>query len=357
MNIRKIKHGKHSKQFSKSKNNSFRNRNKLLSLTINIASKLFLLFVFIFIYKVIFKENITINNTSINYTNNNDNSNKNDYISKLGIEKIHFDEFEVDRYNEIKNILIEKPCSAMWANQREFLNGVVRKLKPKKILEIGVEKGGSAIIILNAIKDIDNSKLYSIDLNSDENEVGKCVKNYFPEFMKNWELFIGNFASEFMEKIGNNIDMAFIDTSHLEPGEILDFLIALPFLKKNAVVVFHDIAIQITHNQGRDEWAPYIIFNALRGKKFLPSGNNILTQDIGAIILDDNQERYYQDYFRLLGGQWQYFPKEIYIDSVRNLFKKYYDKDCLTIFEEAVNFNRGFVKRYPKFQFYKYNSE
>ena len=91
----------------------------------------------------------------------------------------------------------------MWANQREFLNGVVRKLKPKKILEIGVEKGGSAIIILNAIKDIDNSKLYSIDLNSDENEVGKCVKNYFPEFMKNWELFIGNYASEFMEKIGN----------------------------------------------------------------------------------------------------------------------------------------------------------
>lgn len=73
----------------------------------------------------------------------------------------------------------------MWANQREFLNGVVRKLKSKKILEIGVEKGGSATIILNAIKDIDNSKLYSIDLNSDENEVGKCVKNYFPEFMKN----------------------------------------------------------------------------------------------------------------------------------------------------------------------------
>ena len=93
MNIRKIKYGKHNKQFSKSKNNSFRNRNKLLDLTINIASKLFLLFVFIFIYKVIFKENITINNTSINYTNNNDNSNKNDYISKLGIEKIHFDEF------------------------------------------------------------------------------------------------------------------------------------------------------------------------------------------------------------------------------------------------------------------------
>ena len=55
MNIRKIKYGKHSKQFS-TKNNSFRNRNKFLDLTINIASKLFLLFVFIFIYKVILKK-------------------------------------------------------------------------------------------------------------------------------------------------------------------------------------------------------------------------------------------------------------------------------------------------------------
>ena len=113
----------------------------------------------------------------------------------------------------------------------------------------------------------------------------------------------------------------------------------------------------MTMSKDRNEWASYIIFNAIRGKKFLPSGNNILTHDIGAIILDDNQEKYYHDYFRLLGGQWQYFPKEIYIDSVRNLFKKYYDKDCLTMFEEAANFNRGFVKRNPKIQIYNYNSE
>ena len=42
----------------------------------------------------------------------------------------------------------------MWGNQREFLNGIVRKFKPKKILEIGVAEGGSSIVILNAIKTI-----------------------------------------------------------------------------------------------------------------------------------------------------------------------------------------------------------
>ena len=33
----------------------------------------------------------------------------------------------------------------------EFLNGVVRKFRPKKIVEIGVKYGGASCIILNAI--------------------------------------------------------------------------------------------------------------------------------------------------------------------------------------------------------------
>ena len=32
----------------------------------------------------------------------------------------------------------------MWENQREFLNGVIRKFKPKKIVEIAV-----AVILIN----------------------------------------------------------------------------------------------------------------------------------------------------------------------------------------------------------------
>ena len=47
----------------------------------------------------------------------------------------------------------------MWDNQKEFLNRVIRKYKPKKIVEIGVSIGGSSIIILNAIIDIKISHL------------------------------------------------------------------------------------------------------------------------------------------------------------------------------------------------------
>ena len=49
----------------------------------------------------------------------------------------------------------------MGGNQREFINGIIRKFKPKKIVEIGVYYGGSSAVILNAIKDIEGAHLYS----------------------------------------------------------------------------------------------------------------------------------------------------------------------------------------------------
>ena len=271
-------------------------------------------------------------------------------------EKIYFDKFEAFKYNKIKQKLIQSHCSGMWGNQREFLNGIIRKFKPKKILEIGVRHGGSSIIILNAIEDFKKSKLYSIDLSSEE-DVGKCVKQFFPNYIKNWSLYKGNIATEYIESIGNNIDMVLIDTAHFEPGEILDFLIILPFLKEKAIVIFHDIANQITRSEKRNEFAPYIIFNGIRGEKYLPSGNYILKQDIGAVKLSINQNLYYHDYFRLLGGQWQYFPKEIHINQLRSFFKKYYDQECLTMFEESVAFNRNFVKKNPKKLIYRFTSD
>ena len=136
--------------------------------------------------------------------------------------------------------------------------------------------------------------------------------------------------------------------------KVLDFLIVLPFLKENAIVGFHDIANQITRSKSRNEWAPYIIFNIIKGKMYLPSGINLLKQDIGIKLLENNQNKYIHDYFRALGGQWQYFPKEKHIKLIYEFFKKYYDQDCLIMFNETVEFNRQFVKNNPKSVIYGY---
>ena len=267
--------------------------------------------------------------------------------------EIIFDKYETSIYNTIKSKLIETKCFLMIANQREFLNGLIRKYKPKKILELGVNRGGSSIIILNAIKDLKNAKLYSIDLSSSK-KVGECVPKFFRHYLNKWQLFTGNIAVKFIEKIGKNIDMVFIDTAHFEPGEILDFLMVFPFLRDRALVGFHDIGHQINYagwNNSRNEWAPYLIFNIIKGKKYLPSGKGILRKGIGFIKLEKNQLNYIYDYFRALGGQWQYFPDEEHIKLMREFIKKFYDNNCLTIFEEAVKFNRVLVKNNPKKRF------
>jgi len=323
-----------------------------------IKNSIIIKILLVIIFYNITKNKIKNKETNI-ITNKQYNEENKNAIEKTNVKEdnIYLDKYETHIYNKIKRKLEINKCCQMWSNQREFLNGIIRKFKPKKILEIGVAEGGGSIIILNAIQDIENSHLYSIDLCDDIN-IGKCVKNIFPKFLNKWTLFTGNVAAEYMEQIGNNIDMVFIDSAHYEPGEILDFLIVLPFLKEGAIVGFHDIANQITQSMdSRNEWASYIIFNIIRGKSYFPSGNMRLKHDIGIKILDVNQNKYIHDYFRALGGQWQYFPKEKHIELIYKYFEKYYDKDCLIMFNETVDFNRDFVKKHPMNQIYQYNSD
>ena len=113
-----------------------------------------------------------------------------------------------------------------------FINGMIRKYKPKKILEVGVANGGSSAVILNAIENIENSHLYSIDklinaYNRTE-ETGWIVKEKFRNLLNKWTLYTGGITANFIEKIGGDIDFVFIDTLHYAPGEWLDILQILP---------------------------------------------------------------------------------------------------------------------------------
>jgi hypothetical protein len=92
---------------------------------------------YIKVLKSLLKTNLSRNGKSII-------SNKN----KIEEEEIYFDKYETDIYNNIKNKIIDFQCNEMWDNQREFLNGVVRRFRPKKIVEIGVNRGCSSSIIL-----------------------------------------------------------------------------------------------------------------------------------------------------------------------------------------------------------------
>ena len=237
-----------------------------------------------------------------------------------------------------------------------FINGLIRKHKPKKLLEIGVCSGGMSAIILNAIKDREDAFLYSCDLETkhylkSNYEVGVIVKKNFPEFLNKWKLYTGNTTSAFIEEIGGDIDFVFIDTAHVMPGEVLNMIEIFPFLKKRAIIGFDDINQHAKKGMlNMDYFYPCnnLLFSVLRGKKIImgqKSKEKFSFRKLGAVILDDNQEKYFYEYFYLLTNNWSYMPNQFEIDVIRKLIAKYYKSFFLSMFDAAVNLNYKKLKK------------
>ena len=262
------------------------------------------------------------------------------------------EKFENEVLNQINDILDikitkSKLTSEMTYLERYFLNGIVRQTKPKKILELGVSAGGSSAIILNAIKDFDNAKLYSVDYNTklyydNSKNTGFIIDEKFSNLKNKWSLYTGGTAAKFMEEIGGEIDLCLIDTMHVNPGEFLDFLIVLPYLKKNAILILHDIALHYNGNE-RHSITNCILFSCLRGKKL--SFNEGLWNsfaNIGAVILDENIKDNILDYLYLLTLPFEYLPTDNDILECQKLFSKHYKQDLVDKFINIMLVNKKF---------------
>ena len=101
------------------------------------------------------------------------------------------------------------------------------------------------LIYLNNIVTNFNISVYSIDNNRNcyklnSKNTGFLVKEKFPNLINKWELHTGGYTSEFIENIGYNIDLVYIDTVHYIPGEMFNWLEISPLLKEETFVVLHD---------------------------------------------------------------------------------------------------------------------
>ena len=135
----------------------------------------------------------------------------------------NYEEYEPDI---ITDKIRKKSRWLIGLEEAKFINGIIRKNKIKNCLEIGVADGGSSILILNAIKDIKNSLLVSLDLNKElfrkpDKLTGYRVNQYFPELKKNWKLYTGDQPHKFLVDLNIKFDFLFLDSTHVSPGEIL----------------------------------------------------------------------------------------------------------------------------------------
>ncbi|MEI0495517.1 class I SAM-dependent methyltransferase [Brachyspira intermedia] len=259
--------------------------------------------------------------------------------------------FETNVLDNIIDILNEKidtafgKISEMTDIEKKFLNGIIRQNKPKKVVEFGVASGGSSAIILNAIKDINDSILYSIDYSeklyvNPNKKTGWVIEEKFPYLSNKWKLYTGGIGAKFIEEIGGDIDIVLLDTVHFNPGEFLDLLIVLPYIKKGGIIILHDILLQI-YVDYNNSYTNGIIFSCLKGKKTTLNASTLKNLgNIGAVILDDDIMDRILDYFYLLTFNWNYMPTDEDILYITKLFKKNYDNKLIELFESIVDRNR-----------------
>lgn len=249
----------------------------------------------------------------------------------------------------------------MFTSDKQYylMNGIIRKHRPKNCLEVGVARGGSSILILNAIKDIDNSRLVSLDLNTNfymNNSLltGYRVKQYFSELTSKWQLFTGEQPHIFLKKLNIKFDFVFLDTAHISPGEIINFIEILPFLNENAILVLHDIMFHFYKENIREKIVSVsspqlLLMSAIYGDKILIKNNKGI-DNMGVIFLYKNQKNHYLDYFLLLLSFWDYLPTKKQINEIRIFIKEYYkDELYLSIFDTAIKNNYGYVKKIKKY--------
>jgi len=233
--------------------------------------------------------------------------------------------------------------SEMTAGESVFLTQLILQTRPKKILELGVSAGGSSALILNAIQNLPDTVFHSVEYSATwwrgtNLPSGFLIEKRFPDWRARWHLHLPGTAAEFMQEIGDGIDFCLIDTVHLLPGEILDFLMVLPYLAPGAVVVIHDIALQtvapLCHSN-------ILLFQALRGDHVLPDATDregFPFPNIGAVCLAHEQA--VVDLFRLLALPWQhYMPTAHDLSAVRSLFARHYAPEMLALYDCACAAN------------------
>lgn len=241
------------------------------------------------------------------------------------------------------------PNSEMSQNERYFLNGILRHVKPHKILEVGVAAGGSSAIILNATQDISDSVLYSADYldfyyRAPHRKVGFTVPENFPEYLDRWKLFAGGDVSRYIEQIGDGIDFALIDTAHVHPVETLNFLCVLPFMKIGSWVVLHDISLQWSSEYSLA--CKYLFDHVVSENKLMPTPDSIpLFANIGAFQITNDTHKNIKDVFMSLTIPWGIwsdnwkthgdFPD---FEDVSKIIKKYYCEEFYEIFEKSIDF-------------------
>lgn len=243
----------------------------------------------------------------------------------------------------------DKWVSLMLREEHGFISGIIKELKPKKILEVGIAYGGTTAMIIKSLEMAGiESEIYSVDLNScyRGKEIGYLLKNIkHPSYIKH-SLITGELLKDCIEKIGGDIDLVILDTSHNIPGEILEFLTVLPYMSKDGMVVLHDVhlsnqKIAKKREAGRSlrKICPKVLFTTVSAEKFYNFENEkgLCLSNIAAFKINDSTYDNIEDLFFSLSHTWWDDWDKAVLESYREYFSRHYSPQCIALWDLMIS--------------------
>lgn len=248
---------------------------------------------------------------------------------------------QIELYMEPEIILdkMEDAYCEISTAEHGFIGGLLKKYQPHKIVEVGVAGGGTTAVIMKCL-DLMQTKaqMYSVDLSEQcYRRQGKVTGYQLNEIreelgnISNHKFLLGHILPKVVDEIGGEIDFVVLDTVHSLPGELLDFLCILPYLKDGAVVVLHDVTLNLHDISRKGSYATKIILDAVSGKKYFNYKEELL--NIGAIEINEDTRKNIANVFSALSITWASLPSKDEMDCYKNLFQKYYDAECMDLFQ------------------------
>ena len=125
----------------------------------------------------------------------------------------------------------------MTMSERVLLYGLIAGLRPRRCLEIGTFKGGSALIITAALDDLGDGRLACVDPEP------KVLPEHWATIAHRATLFAATSPAilpEASRTVGGKFDFALIDGDHSTEGVMRDIEGTLPLLEDHAYLLFHD---------------------------------------------------------------------------------------------------------------------
>ena len=248
---------------------------------------------------------------------------------------------QIELYMEPEMILdkMEYAYCEITTAEHGFICGLLKKYQPHKIVEVGVAGGGTTAVIMKCLDLLNsNARMYSVDLNKQcyrkqekvtgyqLNEVREELGNF-----SNHKFLLGCILPEVIDQIGKDIDFVVLDTVHSLPGELLDFLCILPYLKDGAVVVLHDVTLNLHDISRKSSYATKVVLDAAVGKKYFNYIGEIF--NIGAIEINQDTRSNAANLFSALSVTWANLPAQSDMDWYRKVYTKHYNKECICLFD------------------------